>query len=67
MIRPRSTRSAESSGGQRSSVIRTASTMVEIDSESASRTSSEVIRSVLGSPAMRSRPFTSITRSSASG
>src|SRR5437762_1917816 len=38
---PRSTRSAESSGGQRSKVIRTESTIVEIGSSNASRNSRE--------------------------
>src|SRR5437870_2252423 len=57
--RPRSTRSAESSGGHRSRVIRTESTIVEIGSSSASRTSWEVIISVFGRPATRSRPLTS--------
>src|SRR5581483_1923265 len=56
---PRSTKSAESSGGQRSNVILTESTIVEIGSSRASRTSCEVIISVLGKPATRSRPLTS--------
>src|SRR5437868_11795915 len=39
--RPRSTKSADNSGGQRSKVIRTESTIVEIGSSNASRTSWE--------------------------
>ena len=42
MTKPRSTRSAESSGGQRSRVVRTASTIAAIVSASASRISWEV-------------------------
>jgi hypothetical protein len=56
-----------SSGGVRSSASGTASTMALIGSASASRISSELTTTVLGMPATRSRPFTSIVSCSSSG
>ena len=61
---PLSTMSAASSGGVRSSAILTLSTTALIGSWSASSTSSDLISRVFGTPATRSRPFTSITCSS---
>ena len=49
--------------GQRSKVVRTASTIVLSCSVRASRTSSDRIVTVLGRPATRSRPLTSIESS----
>ena len=62
-VSPRSTRSAASSGGQRSRVVRTASMMDARGSAMASRISSDEIFMVLGSPATRSRPLTSMVSS----
>ena len=57
---PRSTISAESSGGVRSSATRTASTMTLTVSASASRISSSLMVMVLGTPSIRWRPLISI-------
>src|ERR1019366_7401807 len=67
ITKPRSTRSAESSGGQRSRVVRTASTMAATVSARASRTSWDVMWIVFGRPATESRPLTSIDSSSSRG
>ncbi len=64
---PLSTMSADSSGGVRSSTTRTASTMALTGSPRASRISSELMVRVLGTPATRSRPLTSMVRTSSSG
>ncbi len=67
MMIPRSTMSLASSGGVISSARRTASTTCCIGSWIASRISVECTRTVLGMPETRSRPFTSISRSSTVG
>ncbi len=59
--------SAASSGGVRSSVILTASTIELTVSASASRISSELTSIVLGTPASKSRPLTSIVVSRPEG
>ena len=59
---PRSTISAASSGGVFSSTACTLSTISEAISPAACRTSSELIRIVLGSPVTTSRPVTGIVR-----
>jgi len=64
---PRSTMSADNSGGVRSKATRTALTIVEIESARASRTSSSVMVMVFGMPSMRLRPRTSIESCSSSG
>ena len=64
---PRSTMSADSSGGVRSSATRTASTMTLTVSASASRISSSLIVMVLGTPSIRCRPLISIVIRSSSG
>ena len=64
---PRSTMSLASSGGVISSARRTASTICWIGSWIASRISRECTRTVFGMPETRSRPFTSISRSSPHG
>src|SRR6185503_6358011 len=67
MIMPRSTMSLASSGGVISSARRTASTIACTGSWIASRISLECTRTVFGIPETRSRPFTSISRSSPTG
>ncbi len=62
-VSPRSTRSAASSGGHRSRVVRTASMMDDSGSAMASRISSDEIFIVLGRPATRSLPLTSMVSS----
>ena len=57
---PLSTISAASSGGVFSSARSTASTIAFVGSASASRISSELTTTVFGTPATRSRPFTSV-------
>src|SRR5205807_2681824 len=64
---PRSAMSPASSGGVRSRVTLTASTMALTGSASASRISSELTVSVRGTPATRSRPLMSIVRTSSVG
>ena len=64
---PRSTMSADSSGGVRSSATRTASTMTLTVSASASRISSSVMVIVFGTPSIRCRPLISIVIRSSSG
>src|SRR4051812_24840508 len=64
---PRSAMSPASSGGVRSSVPFTASTMALTGSARASRTSSELTVSVRGPPATRSRPLISIVTTSSFG
>src|SRR5215813_1960078 len=64
---PRSTMSAESSGGVRSSATRTALTMVATESARASRTSSSVTTMVFGMPSIRLRPLISMFFGSSSG
>src|SRR6267378_3786156 len=64
---PRSAMSPASSGGVRSSVIFTASTIPFTGSASASRISSDVTVSVRGTPATRSRPLISIVITSSVG
>jgi len=64
---PRSTRSAESSGGQRSRAARTASSIALKVSSRASRISWEVIVIVFGRPATASRPRTSMVSSVSRG
>src|SRR5205814_1584394 len=64
---PRSAMSPASSGGVRSSVTFTASTMAFTGSASASRISSEETVSVRGTPATRSRPLMSMVRTSSVG
>ena len=54
---PRSTMSADNSGGVRSSAIRTASTITFTVAANASRISSSVMVIALGIPAMRWRPL----------
>src|SRR5205823_5514284 len=67
ITRPRSTRSADNSGGQRSRVMRTDSKILESGSCKASRISSERMVSVFGKPALKSRPLTSIVNSCSNG
>ena len=64
---PRSTMSLASSGGVISRARRTASTIACTGSWIASRISLEWTRTVFGMPETRSRPFTSISRSSPTG
>src|SRR5581483_2491690 len=64
---PRSAMSPASSGGVRSSVTFTASTMALTGSASASRISSLVTDSVRGTPATRSRPLMSMVSTSSLG
>src|SRR5690606_22649974 len=64
---PRSTMSLASSGGVISSARRTASTICCTGSCTASRISLECTRTVFGMPETRSRPFTSMSRSSPLG
>ena len=64
---PRSTMSADSSGGVRSSATRTASTITLTVSASASRISSSVTVMVFGTPSIRWRPLISIVIRSSSG
>src|SRR4029077_16919787 len=64
---PRSTMSADSSGGVRSSATRTASTITLTVSASAVRISSSVMVMVLGTPSIRWRPLISIVILSSSG
>jgi hypothetical protein len=64
---PRSTMSDASSGGVISSARRTASTICWMGSWMASRISCECTRTVFGMPDTRSRPLTSISRSSPTG
>ncbi len=64
---PRSTMSADSSGGVRSRATRTASTITFTVSASASLISSSVMVMVLGTPSMRCRPLISIVVLSSSG
>jgi hypothetical protein len=64
---PRSTMSAESSGGVCSSAMRTASMIVATGSARDSRISSSEIVIVFGTPSTRSRPLISIVSSSSSG
>src|SRR5581483_10064682 len=64
---PRSTMSADNSGGVRSSATRTALTIVATESASASRISSSVTTMVFGMPSIRFRPLISIVNSSSSG
>ena len=64
---PLSMMSLASSGGVRSSVMCTASTIELIGSASASRASSELMVMVFGTPATKSRPLTSIDFSFSSG
>src|SRR5258707_8463618 len=64
---PRSTMSAESSGGVRSSATRTALIIVETESPRASRISSSVMVIVFGIPSIKLRPRTSNDNSSSSG
>ena len=64
MTMPWSTMSDASSGGVISRAARTASTMEPICSIMHSRTSWEWIGTIFGIPETRSRPFTSISRSS---
>ena len=64
---PFSTMSAASSVGVRSRAIFTLSTTALTGSESASSTSSDLISRVFGTPATRSRPFTSIDSGSSTG
>src|SRR2546428_524118 len=67
MTMPRSTRSADNSGGQRSRVMRTDSKILDSGSCKASRISSERMVRVFGNPALKSRPLTSIVSSCSSG
>ena len=67
MTMPRSTMSADSSGGVRSSATRTASTITLTVSASASRISSSVMVMVFGTPSIRCRPLISIVMRSSSG
>ena len=59
--------SEDSSGGVRSSVSRTASTIASTGSASASRASSVVIVTVLGSPVTSSRPRSSAVSCGSTG
>ena len=64
---PRSRISLASSGGVISNARRTAFTIWEIGSWTASRTPEESTLTVFGRPETRSRPFTSISTSGSSG